>query len=426
VNEPRVDVVVLGAGLAGLSAAVTAAQAGATVVVVEKAETVGGSALMSGGYVWALADHAALRREDPGSMQRHGQLVVDGYNDAINWLSGFTPKIAEEAPSLAGRGPKFDMSLAFAQLLRQLTAAGGRILTRATVTDVEARGDGTFRCAVEAGSDRSVLTTRSLVLATGGRQADSAVRADLAHGRLVPPLRSNPHSDGGGARVAGALGGVVNSSNRGFYGHLFAQGVELLTPVDFITFALYQSDFGVMLDYSGRRFADESRGDHNNAMALADHSGHGLLLWSDAVQQAAAGAPFVPASPQMDRWAFSRDRGGRVERAGSADALLPTLREWSHNAALELDEGSRLRLGSGPVYAADVVPAVTFTFGGVVADDDGVALSASGDQISGVFPAGADLSDVYHQGYGGGLCLAVVSGRRAGRLAADRIGAGSQ
>lgn len=35
-------------------------------------------------------------------------------------------------------------------------------------------------------------------------------------------------------------------------------------------------------------------------------------------------------------------------------------------------------------------------------------------------PAGADLSDVYNEGYGGGLCLAVVSGRRAGRSAALR------
>jgi tricarballylate dehydrogenase len=29
--------------------------------------------------------------------------------------------------------------------------------------------------------------------------------------------------------------------------------------------------------------------------------------------------------------------------------------------------------------------------------------------------------DVYHEGYGGGLCQAVVTGRRAGRLAADRV-----
>ncbi|WP_284741409.1 FAD-dependent oxidoreductase [Amycolatopsis sp. RTGN1] len=60
------DVVVLGAGLAGLSAAVTAATGGARTLVVERAPVIGGSAAISGGYVWAIEDEAALRREDPG------------------------------------------------------------------------------------------------------------------------------------------------------------------------------------------------------------------------------------------------------------------------------------------------------------------------------------------------------------------------
>jgi predicted oxidoreductase len=74
------------------------------------------------------------------------------------------------------------------------------------------------------------------------------------------------------------------------------------------------------------------------------------------------------------------------------------------------------------VFHADVVPAITFTFGGVEAGTDGIALDESGRPIDGLYPAGADLSDVYNEGYGGGLCLAVVSGRRAGRLAALRTG----
>lgn len=54
-----VDIVVVGAGAAGMMAALTAAKAGARVVICEKAAKLGGTAAVSGGIVWApMNDHA--------------------------------------------------------------------------------------------------------------------------------------------------------------------------------------------------------------------------------------------------------------------------------------------------------------------------------------------------------------------------------
>ncbi|MBE8520632.1 FAD-binding protein [Amycolatopsis sp. H6(2020)] len=408
------DVVVLGAGLAGLSAAVTAAIGGARTLVLERAPMIGGSAAISGGYVWAIEDEAALRREDPGRYQRHGLLVVEGYPEAIAWLSAFAPPLTGVERALAGRGHKFDMPVLLAHLTRAVAAAGGQIVVDAQ-TEQLSRDGGGYVVGVTTPAGPRRITTRSVVLATGGRQADPDVRAGLVGGGFVPPLRGNPWSRGTGAALAAGLGASVNTANTGFYGHLFAAGVEPLSAVDYIAFALYHSDHGVLLGPDGHRFADETRGDHNNAMALAARGGRGLLLWSEAVQRAAAEAPFVPGSPCLDRWAFSRDRGGRVGVADSADAL-----------PVSLDAEARARLGDGRVFHAEVVPAITFTFGGVEADTGGTALDRAGAPIDGLYPAGADLSDVYHKGYGGGLRLAVVSGRRAGRLAALRTGKEAQ
>src|SRR5262249_49270257 len=145
--------------------------------------------------------------------------------------------------------------------------------------------------------------------------------------------------NGGGAAIATSLGGRVNTANNGFYGHLFAAGAEPVAPIDFVIFSLFQSSQGVMLDAQGRRFADETRGDHNNAAAVAEIGGRGLLLWSQEVQESAATTPWTVGTPLMDRWAFSRDRGGRTASAASADELRSLVREWGYEIdAATLDD----------------------------------------------------------------------------------------
>jgi flavin-dependent dehydrogenase len=132
VNVQPVDVVVLGAGLAGMAAAAAAAEGAARVLVVERAPTTGGSAVISGGYVWTATDQESLSREDSGEFQRHGHVVVDGYQDVSRWLAGFAWPLTDEQPNLHGRGRKFDLPLVIATMTRRLHAAGGASGCRAT------------------------------------------------------------------------------------------------------------------------------------------------------------------------------------------------------------------------------------------------------------------------------------------------------
>lgn len=79
------DVVVLGAGAAGFSAAVTAAAGGARVLLLEKAAVVGGTSAWSGGWIWAPRNPLAVAggiEEDAAAPRAYLEAVCGNHFDA--------------------------------------------------------------------------------------------------------------------------------------------------------------------------------------------------------------------------------------------------------------------------------------------------------------------------------------------------------
>src|SRR4029079_17329790 len=106
---------------------------------------------------------------------------------------------------------------------------------------------------------------------------------------------------------------------------------------------------------------------------------------------------------------FSRDRGGRATSAADVAELLPVVRDWGYDvdAGTFEDESVHGPLGTGRIFAADVIPAVTMTFGGVEIDSSCRALDANGEPIAGLFAAGRDgVENLPPRLRRGGLCRA--------------------
>src|SRR5918999_152777 len=84
VSESR-EVIVVGGGMAGLTAALAAGEAGGDVLVLESESSVGGSMALSGGLIWSPATFELARRWIPRGDAELQRVLVDELEDAWSW-----------------------------------------------------------------------------------------------------------------------------------------------------------------------------------------------------------------------------------------------------------------------------------------------------------------------------------------------------
>src|SRR5207342_3712896 len=89
------DLVLAGAGMAGLAAAARARELGAEPVVVEKGDRAGGSMLLSSGVIWRHRTLDGFRAECPGGDPALQQVIMEQLDGAIEWLESLGAPVLE-------------------------------------------------------------------------------------------------------------------------------------------------------------------------------------------------------------------------------------------------------------------------------------------------------------------------------------------
>ncbi len=450
--DASVDVAIVGAGAAGLVAALRAREAGADVLILERDALPSGSTALSAGLIPAPATRfqAEAGIEDSAEAfaadimaKAHGEpdraavgLLARTIGPAVEWLAdrhglpfsviadftypGHSARRMHGLPSRSGR-ELMDHLAAAAE------AAGALLLTEATVDTLIRSDDGRILGIEAARPDgsRERIGCRALVLACNGYGGDPSLVA-----RHIPAMAGaryfgHPGNRGDAILWGEALGADLRHLS-GYQGHgSVAEPHGIL-----ITWATI-TEGGFQVNDAGERFHDESRGYSEAAAAVIGQPGG--VAWQ------IFDARIAGIARQFEDFRQAEAQGAVVEAAdwselesrlrlpvGSLKAVAAEV-EGFKSAGISDRFGRDWRgveqLGM-PLRAVKVGGAVFHTQGGLVVDESGRVVGGDGRPFRNLFAAGGAACGVSGKdpsGYlsGNGLLTAVGYGYLAGAIAAS-------
>jgi succinate dehydrogenase/fumarate reductase flavoprotein subunit len=459
-----VDVVVVGSGAAGLAAAVTAAELGATVLVAEAEDVIGGSSRLSSGILMGAGtrfQRAANIDDSPKDLLREylalnqwqvdaglaGRLAIDS-GPAIEWIADLGVRF-HDTLSYAGEESRprshlpVDLGADVIEKLRQAAVARGvEIALRRRVDRLLV--DGPAVVGVAVGEDE--LRSGSVVLASGGFGANPEklrrwFPAPTEAGKWMWYIGA-PGARGDALDLAEQVGAQVTGDGR---------GLCFLTPNFVHEYESTLPGWLLMVDSSGRRFCDETVAYGVLDRLVRARGGRTFVIFDEASRLAAPeGAPAAyrqsnPSFPGRrspnwnDRMIGEMAGKGAVKTASTVsdlasllglpvDVTVESVRRYNELAAAGEDR-DQLKLpqflrpvATPPLYGAEMRAAtVALTSVGLRIDVDAHVLSETGEVIPNLYAAGectgGVLGDVYI-GSGNSYSNCLVFGRAAGLSAA--------
>lgn len=453
------DVIIIGAGIAGLVTANRAAQLGKRVVVLEASAE--DKYICNSRYAYGTihinysdleasedslvarieaATEGSARKDLARAVAKDGRRFTQwlrSENIDVVRLDGYQTNVLAPAwrKGFGLTWKDYGADIALQRLGSNFEKRQGRILRGHRATALKA-GKGGIAVETSQGSFRAP----AVVIADGGFQAN----LDMVREFKISPApekllaRNGGTAVGDGLRLAQSLGAAITDAGmNNIYGHLHSRDAMHTTKLWPRPYNDEVAAASIVVDQSGRRIGDEGLGGVwlTNAIArLPDPLGTSIIF-DQPIWEGPGRNHVQPPNPLIE------EAGGTVHRADTlaelaakagmpAKALEETVAQY--NAALDSNTLSKLSpprtsdrhkpwpIKTPPFYAVPLCVAITNCMGGIVVDGDGRVLDNADQPIPGLYAAGSTVGGLDggpHAGYVGGLIKATIGLRAAEAIA---------
>lgn len=412
IQTERTEVLVVGGGAAGMTAAITAHDAGAKVILLEKQPLTGGNSMLAAGGMNAaetrvqamkgVKDTKELMFQDTAKGGKGlgdpalVHILADSSAASLDWLTG----IGADMSDLGRMGgasqdrchrPKGGSAVGahIAAVLKENAAKRGLdVRVNSQVVKILKDGKGRITGVLVKGRHRGLyrINAKVLVLATGGFSANAELVAHYQP-RMKGMITSNqPGATGDGVALGEAVGGELVQMKEIQIHPSVASGSRIL-----ITEAV-RGNGAILVNREGKRFFNEIGTRDAVSQAVLHQTGESaFMVFDEGVRR---------SLKQIDGY-FHLDlvkEGESPEALAKAievpsDAFRATLDRY--NQAVDAKQDGDFKrpdlpraLRTAKFYAIEVAPGIHYTMGGLKIDADTRVIAKDGKPIPGLYAAG--------------------------------------
>lgn len=457
-EDMSADVVVVGGGIAGLAASISAAESGANVILVEKQAVVGGSGLLTAaGFYGAETDAVPAEVETIDEMYNHildmiaegGSLenvdvdrirhLCESSPEIVKWLEGmgaeftttsFGIKDAKEHYHLLADGSNGPGQVQI--LSAQAEKAGVNVMTETKCVALKQENGVMTGITVMQGDATFDINAKSVILACGGYARNQEMMMRLAPQSLFSYTCSNAGATGEVLQMAADLGAA-------WYNHQFMLTCGFTSDPNSALGMVCYPPYASMpvVDQTGHRFMNEFllwtlnsemvRNVENAPFyGIFDSKflkGTAAEFKYDSIEQALAeGSPYVVKADTLEELAAKMG-------ITDTEAFLETIKTYNSvkgtsdpDPAFGVPNEQLSFVEEGPFYGVLMVSLNAGTMGGIQTQTTGEVLDVHGNVIPGLYACGeASNGAIYDRGYISGTSVlnCYVAGRDAGASATE-------
>lgn len=453
-DEYNFDVVVVGGGGAGFSAAIEAAESGLDVVLIEKMPVMGGNTLISGGEMnvpnnWVQenlgieGDSIEIFIEDTLEGGDHlgdpemVEVLAENALDAAEWMRDDINVEFYEDQLFQFGGHSFQRALipeghtgleVITKFEQKAEELGVEMFTETEAKKLIEEDDRIV--GVEAENNGKTVTFNAengVILTTGGFGANVDMRMEANENYDDRYLTTNsPGATGDGITMAREVGAAVTNMEN-------IQTYPVSNPVTgaISLFADTRFDGAALINQEGERFVEElERRDVISNAILEQPGEYAYQIWDKALSDSTRTMEMHEAEFKKLKEDDLVIEAETLEEAAEffdipLDTFLETVEKINEYAENGEDPDFNHRAGlapikEGPFYVQKAVPSVHHTMGGLLTDVDTHVLNEDGEIIEGLYAAGELTGSTHGSNRLGGNAITdiIVFGRIAGQQVA--------